>query len=137
MSAEKSGATIKPRSAWTSPIVWFFAVICGWMILGAAAMLLKDPREWLSGLILGGFFGGLIWLVYGYVARLRQWEAELATHTFENYRLKNPKLVRDGRSYCLCGGQLHSALLKQRLYHRRFFCSVCGNTAYYVPEGRQ
>jgi uncharacterized paraquat-inducible protein A len=58
-------------------------------------------------------------------------------YNFNWYRETFPTRVQGGRVSCYeCGGdRIHARALMRNAYTREHFCTACGKTLYYSPEG--
>lgn len=97
-------------------------------------------RWWLYGfydhsapvmlLIAGVFFCGNCW----HYLRMTKYQAQ----NYDWYRSNHPdSIYRDSVACCSCGARrIHVRALFNHTYTREHFCTQCGKTLYYSPEGR-
>lgn len=59
------------------------------------------------------------------------------TMSYQWYRFNYPEAFKNNRVHCYsCGhNRIHVRALLQQTYFREHFCTQCGTTLYYSPEG--
>lgn len=113
-----------------------FGAIFGIASLIATSFLL-EVKGWVQfgvALVASLLMGSLMWRAN--FARIRLME-RIENLTYDVYIRNNPHQHRHGSVTCnRCGSHKISARgLMQHTYHREHFCTQCGTTLYYSPEG--
>lgn len=59
-------------------------------------------------------------------------------NNFDKYKVDHPDCISGGKVKCYtCGSQrVHARGLMNRTFTREHFCTQCGTTLYYSPEGK-
>ncbi|KVD08047.1 hypothetical protein WI80_14655 [Burkholderia ubonensis] len=87
--------------------------------------------ELLPWLFFIGFFALIVYLNWRRVERMR-------AKNYQWYRATYPDAMRGNRVACYsCGNdRVHVRNVMQRTFMREHFCSQCGESLYYSPEGK-
>lgn len=112
-------------------------VFCSFFVLVGLAMLLpdKDGFEWGQSAFMGMAFVAMaaFTMVRG-VMRINKFQKK----TYLWYKASYPLNVDGNRVTCFsCGSpRINARGLMNHSYHREHYCTQCGATLYYSPEGK-
>ena len=103
-------------------------------MLDSSFMLNTQPRSFANDAF---WYGVGVLLIVGFIFNIVQF-VRRRSKNYEWYKTEHSGCLKNGKVSCYtCGGtRIHARGLMNHTYTREHFCTQCGTTLYYSPEGK-